>query len=356
MTAVPDAWRHSALDGWVNPALDDIPELPPVAAPRAANAIGVDVSGNNAGPWNWQQVAASGRSFTYVKATGSTQYVNPNLDAQYQGAVSAGLSVGAYHFADPSQSPEGNADNFARQVNRLGAVAGHLPPCLDIETGTGDLAAWTQRFITRLRAATGCVRTMVYSSTSFFANQIREDWMDSNIALWMAHPGQPPGQPGYLTPRVSMHQYSWNGQVSGLNGNICLDYAIWPLSTLIPGTVAAPPVMAAPPPASGPSDLTADEQAMLTAVYQQMSGSPTVGSWPGWPSWPQGSGRSLTLVDYARQADSQLVALAAQLAATRADLALLKAQGVSAPASLSDADKTAIALAVVTMLTQRLAS
>jgi hypothetical protein len=258
------------------------------------------------------------------------------------------LITGLYHYAQPTLTPEANADAFSVQVNRLGAVPGHLPPCLDLEIGTGDLSGWAQRFVARLRANTGCVRVVVYSSTSFFRNQITETWMDGNIALWIAHPGQPPGQPGYLTPRVAIHQYS-TGQVAGVAGAVDLDYMIWPMSTLVPSE--APPVTT-PPAATTASGLNADQAAQLTAAYQQLSGSATVGAWPGWPTWPGGTNESLTLVDLARRANVQLVELKTQLDSLKA-LAAITPGGVAA---LSDADVNRIAAAVAGMLAARLQS
>lgn len=352
MTGVDDAWRHDEL-GWFEHAagvddeqlteLDITPYVP--ASPMAsANAIGIDCASYQGSP-NFAQVAASGRSFCYLKSSEGASTSYPTLDAQYQGATAAGLITGLYHFAQPSLTPEANADSFSAQVNRLGAVQGHLPPCLDLEVGTGDLSGWAQRFVARLRQNTGCVRVMVYSSTSFFRNQITENWMDSNIALWIAHPSQPPGQPGYLTPRVAVHQYG-AGQVSGVAGNVDLNYAIWNLTTLVPSE--APPVTN-PPAASTPSGLTAEEHAMLVACYQQFSGSPTVGQWTGWPSWPHGSGRSLTLVDYLRQNDEAMISV-------KAELDSLRAQGGIAPTTLTDADVARIASAVAGMLASKLSS
>lgn len=353
-----DAWIHDELAGWspgfgrhaasdVGPAASSDGllsghEWAQPLEPRDTNAIGIDCASYQGTP-NWAQVASSGRSFVYIKAGQGTGTSYPTLDTQYSGARAAGLTVGLYWFADPTQSPESNADAFGRQINRLGAVPGHLPPCLDLETGTGDLSGWAQRFITRLRANTGCVRVMVYSSASFFQAHIGESWMDANIALWVAHFGAPPGKPAYLTPRVAIHQYADNGQVAGIVGNVDLDYAVWPLATLVPS--ATPP---APPPAATAADLTDAQNQALIGVYQQLSGSSTPGQWAGWPSWAGGSGRTLTMLDYLRQADVQLCALKAQVAA-------LQSQGMT-PAALSDTDVNRIAAAVAAMLAQRLQS
>lgn len=351
-------WRYDEL-GWLpsSPGVSETPiadrlALAPVV-PRATNALGVDCASWQGTP-DFSKVAATGRSFAYLKATEGTSYISPVLDAQYHGAKAAGLAVGLYAFADPSQSPEACADYFAVQVNHYQAVPNHLPPCLDLETGSGDLSNWASRFISRLRAQTGCVRVMLYSSASFFSSNIKEDWMDANVAIWIAHFGRPPGQPAYLTNRVAIHQYADNGQVSGISGNVDLDYCIWPLSTIVPGSANPPP-----PPAVNNGDssqvsaLTPDEQSRLTATYQQLSGSLEPGSWQGWPSWPGGSGRSLTLVDYARNSDVQNVAILNQLAAVKVELDTLKAATPTAGA-LSDNDVQRVATAVVNMLAQRM--
>ncbi|MBA2324495.1 MAG: N-acetylmuramoyl-L-alanine amidase [Pseudonocardiales bacterium] len=48
-------------------------------------------------------------------------------------------------------------------------------------------------------------------------------------------------------------------------------------------------------------DMTDQDRAMLTAVYQQLSGSPKFGEWPGWQTWGGGTEEHLTLVDLARR-------------------------------------------------------
>jgi len=76
---------------------------------------------------------------------------------------------------------------------------------------------------------------MIYSGVSFFKTQLGENWMDPNMVLWLAHYGRPPGQPGYLSPRVAIHQYSDAGKIPGITGNVDLNCAIWPLAKIITG-------------------------------------------------------------------------------------------------------------------------
>ena len=229
-------WRDDGL-GWAEivetdpatPLADGIQARAFTASPAVH---GVDVAHYQAYP-HWQAVHDAGIQFAYVKASEGASTSYSTLDGQYHGARSAGLAVGLYAYAEPNLTPESIADALSVQVNRLGAVDGHLPPCLDLEEGSGNLAGWAQAFIARLRARTGCRRVMVYSGSAFFQAHIGEGWMDPDIALWIAHYGRPPGQPGYLTPRVAIHQYSSTGTVPGIAGNVDLNQAIWPLAQLV---------------------------------------------------------------------------------------------------------------------------
>ena len=196
---------------------------------------GIDVASWQGSP-DWRKVAAAGVGFAYIKASEGDSSSYPSLSSQYAGARAAGLAVGLYHYARVGKSPTANADAFAAQINRLGAVAGHLPPCLDLEEGAGNLSGWADAFIARLRLKTGCKKVMLYTGTSFFNTHLGEGWMDDDIVLWIAHYGRPPGKPGYLSPRVAMHQYSQTGQVAGIAGAVDLDVAMWPLEKLIVGS------------------------------------------------------------------------------------------------------------------------
>jgi hypothetical protein len=74
-----------------------------------------------------------------------------------------------------------------------------------------------------------------------------------------------------------------------------------------------------PTPEEGETALTAEEHALLVAVYQFVSGSaelvPDGTPWPGWPTWVGGSQMSLTATDYLREMNVQLVGIAAAVAA-----------------------------------------
>lgn len=270
-------------------------------------AQGVDTSSWQ-GVVAWSPVAVSGRSFVMIKACEGATPAYSTVDSQYQGAVAAGLTVGLYCYALPNLSPEDSADALAAQALRLGAINGHLPLAVDIEEGSGDLAAWCQAFVARLRQQTGFQQVMVYSNASFFQNYISENWMDPDILLWIADYSSPPGRPSYWSPRVAIHQYSQEGQVPGVSGDVDLNYALYPLSQLIVG-----------------DDMTPEQDQMLQDIhdalpviqwiYGQLAGPgpdgnpppfPTV---PGWAPFEGGTSRPLSLLDYLRESNVQLTTL-----------------------------------------------
>ena len=124
---------------------------------------GIDVAGYQGSP-NWAAVAKAGYEFAYVKASegGSSSY--PTSGPQFIGSMAAGLATGLYHYARPTLTAQANAQAFAAQVNRLCPAGGSgrvLPPCLDLEVGTGQLGGWAKAFFTELRRLTGHQRVML---------------------------------------------------------------------------------------------------------------------------------------------------------------------------------------------------
>lgn len=295
---------------------------------------GIDTASYQGSP-NWSAVAKAGYEFAYVKASEGSSSSYPSAAPQFIGAMAAGLATGLYCYAQPSLTPQVNAAAFAAQVNRLCPAGGNgrvLPPCLDLEVGSGQLGSWAMAFFTELRRLTGYRRVMLYSGYSFFTTQIGETELDADVMLWLARYNNTPGTLGYTSPRLALHQFSQSGVVPGITGNVDLDFAIWPLAKLI-----------------GSDDMTPEEHAMLVATYQFVSGSaevvPAGTDWPGWPTWPGGTNEDLTATDLLRRANVQLAALAAAVDALRPKLG--SAGGIFT--SLSQADVNRIAAAVVAL-------
>lgn len=214
----------------------------------ATRIPGIDVARYQGEP-DWPAVRDAGYRFAYIKATEGVGYISPTLDSQLAGARRAGMVTGLYHFARPdTNAPLQEAADFAAQLARLGSGApGDLPPCLDIETDGAELASWVKGFVDALRGHTGRREVMVYASTHWFGSKLGTDtWVDSGTFLWVAHYGRTPGQPGYLTEHVRMHQHASDGRVPGIAGNTDLDVSLVDLSLLTGGMV--PPAPPSPPP------------------------------------------------------------------------------------------------------------
>jgi len=284
----------------------------------AEPVAGIDVSRWQGTP-NWAKVAATGVRFVYIKGS---EGVSPNYQttaAHHSGAVKAGLVTGLYHYSKPELSATANADAFAAQVNRYSAIAGHLPPCLDLEEGAGNLSGWCDTFFDRLRERTGCRRVMLYSGTAFFNAHIGEGWMDPDVVLWIAHYGKPPGKPGYLSPRVAIHQYSATGRVDGVAGDVDMNSAIWPLEQIV--VAANPPKQQEAPVVTvnilSDSDVRRVADAVLDTPVTREGNAPLAGE----PVTLRGIvGWFDSVVTHAPMDDDRATKLAADVAAIRAKL------------------------------------
>lgn len=217
----------------------------------AARVPGVDVSKQQA-QVDWPAVRGAGYAFCYVKATEGVGYVSPTVDAQLAGARGAGLVTGLYHFARPdTNSPQQDASDFAAQLARLNAAGpGNLPPCLDVEKDAPNLGGWIKGFIDAIRGHTGRNEVMVYASSSWLTEKLDPNsWVDPGVMLWVAHYGVPPGEPGFASDRVMLHQYASDGQVAGLAGKTDLDVSMvdLPLLTGAGAPATSPNAQPAPP-------------------------------------------------------------------------------------------------------------
>lgn len=129
--------------------------------------LGIDVS-KYQGVINWNQVAATGLiNFAFCKASESTNAVDSQFLANWQGIRNVGLMRGAYHFAHTGNDPVREADNFIRTV-------GQLDPsdmlCLDIEVSNlagWPFTNWVLTWLERVELQTGTT-PILYTGGPFF--------------------------------------------------------------------------------------------------------------------------------------------------------------------------------------------
>jgi GH25 family lysozyme M1 (1,4-beta-N-acetylmuramidase) len=205
---------------------------PPTEEPEPGTLEGLDVS-----HWqnaiDWLAVAASGKSFAYMKASEDTDFVDPNYEINRAGATAAGLVVGAYHFALPDATAGDGAAEADHFIDTATPASGDLIPVLDLERSGGlsptNLNAWVRAWLERVDERLG-VHAVIYCSPSFWKNYMGDTtWFATNgyAMLWVAHwttqtdptvPGGAWGANGW-----TFWQYTSSGVVPGIAGRVDLN-------------------------------------------------------------------------------------------------------------------------------------
>jgi lysozyme len=199
----------------------------------AQSILGIDVSGSAQGTINWSQVAASGKTFAWAKATEGFTFNDAKFTTNMSGGTAAGLIMGAYHFARPDNNSAVNEANHFLSIASSHIGPGKLPPALDIEDPSStiilqnlftsaQLTTWIQTWLTTVQNATG-VAPVIYTNSNYAA------YLGSSLngyKLWIAKPDgsattPPTGLGNWST--WSIKQYSWTGTVSGISGAVDLD-------------------------------------------------------------------------------------------------------------------------------------
>ncbi|WP_223068151.1 glycoside hydrolase family 25 protein [Paenibacillus caui] len=193
---------------------------------NSGNAQGIDVSHHN-GVIDWRRVAASGKSFAFIKASEGTTFKDSMFAANVQGAKEANLMVGAYHFVNAATAEKAReeAANFAAAMSLVGGAAAlELPPVMDYENNPRGISksqinSVASAFLAELEGLTSR-KPLVYSGNDFSVN------FDAGLGtygLWVArYSTQPPWNvPAWKN--WDFWQYSSTGSVAGINGQVDLN-------------------------------------------------------------------------------------------------------------------------------------
>ncbi len=186
---------------------------------------GLDVSAYQ-GTVNWTNVFNLGGRFAFVKATEGTGYTNPVFSTQYNGAASAGLYRGAYHFGHPDLSTGAAQATFF--VNHGGGAAHDgrtLPGVLDIEynpngaacygLSTSAMVAWLSSFTTQYKALTGR-DAIIYTSTAWWSQCTGNSRsFAATNPLWIARYNTTVGTLPYNWGTYTFWQFSDTGTLPG---------------------------------------------------------------------------------------------------------------------------------------------
>ena len=189
---------------------------------------GIDVSYAN-GSIDWSKVKSSGVEFAILRSTFGSDLPS-QIDSQYfqnaQGCVKNGIPFGTYHFAYfvNEQKAREEADFAIKKANEYKQYVKFI--VLDVEEDSEryaksmgynpDWTACSVAFLERVKSA-GYI-PILYSNYSWLKYKFKFDKMKS-YKLWYAAPDA--SKPAY---DCAIWQYSWKGKVSGIGGDVDMNY------------------------------------------------------------------------------------------------------------------------------------
>lgn len=191
---------------------------------------GIDVSGWN-GNIDWARVKASGIDFAIIKMgnvynSSGTVDIESTFRQNVAGCEKVGLPYGVYLYTYV-KSPARMEQVMSYVVAELKQTCKKMwaIPCyLDIEEaavvsgGNSNTLKMVQKFTDAIEK--GGFKAGVYSSTYWWDTYLTSDWYDTK-ARWVADWGS---RCDY-TKSYGIWQFSENGRVSGISGNVDMNYA-----------------------------------------------------------------------------------------------------------------------------------
>ncbi|MEE1618405.1 GH25 family lysozyme [Brachybacterium sp. J153] len=196
-------------------------QLPDGVELAADETMGIDVSGHQQ-QIDWSLVAADGVTFAYIKATEGVGHTDTRFRENWDGAVAAGVTPGAYHYFTLCSPGAAQAADFLAAAPPDDTA---LPPALDLEfDGACEelpdvvaVQAEIDAFTAAVEEAWGR-RLLIYSSSD-----------------WRTHYGLPvaDSRPDWLfaerdRPQQedwAVWQFRFDGTVAGVEGGVDVDVA-----------------------------------------------------------------------------------------------------------------------------------
>ncbi len=193
---------------------------------------GIDVSAHQ-GEINWEQVKADGIEFAILRA-GVTNTVDANyyedrwFEQYYTAAKEAGLKIGAYLYTSAFNQSEIKS-NVEDLLDTLNGRELDLPVYIDIETDSRQ-PQLGKKALTEM-IAYGCeliaqsgYQPGVYSSYTWYRDYIDADLLStSGVDIWLALWPNDPNEYDMSNFCVTW-QFCSDGQVSGISGEVDMDY------------------------------------------------------------------------------------------------------------------------------------
>lgn len=192
-------------------------------AASAARMSGIDVS-HFQQDIDWQQVRRAGIAFAFIKATDGVSLFDPFFNQNWRQARAARIYRGAYHFFRPQTNAEEQARFF---LQKLKPDVGEFPPVLDVEVLTNvtpeNVIDGARKWLQIVKAELNCV-PILYTGSAFWRNTLKNARDFAEFPLWLAHYtiGPNPLLPT-AWPKWTFWQFSQQGRVAGITGNVDLD-------------------------------------------------------------------------------------------------------------------------------------
>ena len=227
----------------------------PQAAPKPAEpadsseprepqvTYGIDVS-HYQGEIDWDQVKQNepGIAFVYIKATQSGTVTDSCFGKNWSNAKQAGILRGAYHFFNAAVDAKTQADFFMNTVGKL--EPNDLPPWLDLESGqysgVDDVSpeAFVNSVFTWLEEVEKVwgIKPVVYASPAFMSEHLGDERFAAYplaVAQYNTQIDAPQLEGAWQGKSWTFWQYSENGTIKGINGNVDLDRYNGPVGELL---------------------------------------------------------------------------------------------------------------------------
>ncbi len=216
----------------------------------AQRPLGIDVSSYQGQP-NWTSVHNAGIKFAYAKATEGTSITDGDFTYNENNGKSAGVYMGAYHFAHPyANNPGSEASHF------WGVAGGYIKadgksfmPTLDFEVFSGVVGAssysdwanqWCNAIVSDASGQGNTVKPVIYTSACSACNF---NGSVASLTPWIADYNGESAQSGtpwstcascdvWNSDGWDLWQYSSSGSVSGISGAVDEDVYDGTLSSL----------------------------------------------------------------------------------------------------------------------------
>ena len=176
--------------------------------------VGIDISKWNGGI-DFTRVKASGIDFVIIRVGFGTNGIDPLFKANYNAAKAAGLHIGAYWYSYASTKANLNVEIKAF-LKAIQGMKFEMPIYWDIEEN------WVIDNINYvIPTVCNALENAGYFAGYYTSASVNASVTESNkkrYTSWVAHWGK---EAGIYKP---MHQYSNRGKVSGIYGDVDLDY------------------------------------------------------------------------------------------------------------------------------------